>query len=46
MGDYQNRFRDVRPVIDKIFEFKIINQKILEYNQSVQYLFIYFQKAY
>ena len=25
---------------------KIINEKLWEYNQSVQYLFIYFQKAY
>jgi hypothetical protein len=31
MGDYQNGFRDGRSVI--------INKKIWEYNQSVQYLF-------
>jgi hypothetical protein len=43
MGDYQNRFRDGRSVIDNIFALKIINEKIWEYNQSVQYLFIDFQ---
>ena len=46
MGDYQNGFRDGRSVIDNIFALKIINEKIWEYNQSVQYLFIAFQKAY
>ena len=45
-GDYQNRFRDGRSVIDNIFELKIINGKIWEYNQTAQYLFIDFQKAY
>jgi hypothetical protein len=45
MGDYQNGFRDGRSVIDNIFTLKIINKKIWEYNQSVQYLFIDFQKA-
>jgi hypothetical protein len=45
-GDYQNRFRDGRSVIDNIFALKIINKKLWEYNQSVQYLFIDFQKAY
>ena len=35
MGDYQSGFRD-----------GIINEKLWEYNQSVQYLFIDFQKAY
>jgi len=45
-GDYQNRFRNGRSVIDNIFALKIINEKIWEYNQSVQYLFIDFQKAY
>ena len=44
--DYQNGFRDGRSVIDNIFVLKIINEKIWEYNQSVQYLFIDFQKAY
>ena len=46
MEDYQNGFRDGRSVIDKIFALKIINEKLREYNQSVQYLFIDFQKAY
>ena len=44
MGDYQNGFRDGRSVIDNIFALKIINEILWEYNQSVQYLFIYFQK--
>jgi len=46
MGGYQNRFRDERSVIDNIFAFKIINEKLWEYNQSVQYLFIDFQKTH
>jgi zona occludens toxin (predicted ATPase) len=46
MGDYQNRFRDGRSVIGNIFALKIINEKLWENNQSVQYLFIDFQKAY
>ena len=46
MGDYQNGFGDGRPVIDNISALKIINKKLWEYNQSVQYLFIDFQKAY
>jgi hypothetical protein len=46
MGDYRNKFRDRRSVIDTIFVLKIINKKLWEYNQSVQYLFIDFQKAY
>jgi hypothetical protein len=37
MGVYQT---------DKIFALKIINEKIWEYNQSVQYLFTDFQKAH
>jgi hypothetical protein len=45
MGEYQNGFRDRRSVIDNIFALKIINEKIWEYNQSVQYIFIDFQKA-
>jgi len=45
-GDYQNGFRDGRSVIDNIFVLKIIKEKIWEFNQSVQYLFIDFQKAY
>ena len=39
MGDYQNGFRDGRAVIDNIFALRIINKKLWEYNQSVQYLF-------
>jgi len=46
MGDYQNGFRDGRAVIDNIFALKIVNEKLWEYNQSVQYLFIDFPKAY
>jgi len=46
MGDYQNGSRDGRCVIDNIFALKIINKKLWEYNQNVQYLFIDFQKAY
>jgi len=45
-GEYQNGFRDVISVTDNIFALKIINEKILEYNQSVQNLFIDFQKVY
>ena len=45
MGDYQNGFRDGRSVINNIFALKIINEKLWEYNQSVQCLFIDFQKA-
>jgi hypothetical protein len=45
-GDYQNGFRDGRSVIDNIFALRIMNEKLWEYNQSVQYLFIDFQKAY
>jgi hypothetical protein len=40
-GDYQNGFRDGRSLIDNIFALKIVKEKILEYNQSGQYLFIY-----
>jgi len=43
---YQNGFRDGRSVIDNKFVLKIVNKKIWEYNQSVQYLFLDFQKAY
>ena len=46
MGDYQNGFRGGRSVIDNIFVLKIMNKKIWDYNQSLQYLFIDFQKAY
>jgi hypothetical protein len=46
MGDSQNGLRVERSVIGNIFVLKIINEKIWEYNQSVQYLFIDFQKAY
>ena len=45
-GDYQNEFRDGRYVIHNISALKIINEKTWEYNQSVHYLFIDFQKAY
>jgi hypothetical protein len=41
MGDNQNGFRDGRSVTDTISAVII-----WEYNQSVQYLFIDFQKAY
>jgi hypothetical protein len=46
VGGHQNRFGDGRSVIDNIFALRIINEKLWEYNQSVQYLFIDFQKAY
>jgi len=46
MGDYQNGFRYKRSVIDNIFALKITREKLWEYTQSVQYLFIDFQKAY
>jgi len=46
MGDYQNGFRDGRSVIDNMCALTITNEKIWEYSQSVQYLFIDFQKAY
>jgi hypothetical protein len=46
IGNYQNGFRDGRSVTDNIFALRIINEKLWEYNQSVQYLFIDFQKAY
>ena len=46
MGDYQNGYRVGRSVIDNIFALRIIKEKLWEYNQSVQYLFIDFQKAY
>jgi len=45
MGDCQNGFRDGRSVIDNIFALKIINEKLREDNQSVQYIFIDFQKV-
>ena len=46
MGDYQNGFRYGRSVTDNIFALKILNEKLWECNQSVQYLFTDFQKAY
>ena len=46
MGDYQNGVRDERSVTSIIFALKISNEKHWEYNQSVQYLFIDFQKTY
>jgi len=45
MGDYENGFRDGRSVIGNIFAMKIMNEKLWEYNYSVQYLFTDFQKA-
>ena len=45
-GDYQNGFRDGRSVTDNISALKIINEKVWEYNQSLQYLFNDFEKAY
>ena len=45
-SDYLNGFRDGRSVIDSLLVLKIMNEKIWEYNQSVHYLFIDFQKAY
>ena len=42
MGDYQNGFRDGRSVSDNIFALRIINEKLWEYNQGVQYLLIDF----
>ena len=44
--DYKNGFRDGRSVTDNIFALRIVNEKLWEYNQNVQYLFIDFQKAY
>jgi len=41
MGDYQNGYGDRRSVTDNIFALKIINEKLWEYNQIVQYLCIY-----
>ena len=46
MGDYQNGFGGGRLVTDSTFALKMINEKLWEYNQSVQYLLIDFQKAY
>jgi hypothetical protein len=46
LGDYKNVFRGGRSVIDNKSALKIINKKLWEYNQGVQYLFIDFQKAY
>ena len=40
MGDCQQRCRCGRAVIDNIFSLKIINEKLWEYNQSVQYLLL------
>ena len=45
-GDYQNGFRDGKICKLQHILLKIINEKIWEYNQNVQYLFIDFQKAY
>jgi len=46
MGDYQNGFRGGRSVIDNIYALETIKEKFWEYNHSVQYLFIDFQKEY
>jgi len=45
IGDNQNGFRDGRSVIGNIFVLKIIKERIWEYNQNVQYLFIDFHEA-
>jgi len=37
---------EMEDVIDNKFVMQIIKQKMGEYNQSVQYLFIDFQKTY
>jgi len=42
LGDHQNGFRDGRSLIDNIFALKIINKKLWEFVQIVQYLFIDF----
>jgi len=42
--DIQNGFGDGSSVIDNIFVLKIINKKIWEYSQIVQYLFIIFKR--
>jgi len=42
IGDYQNGFRDGISVSDNIFALKTINEKLWEYNQSVQHTFIDF----
>jgi hypothetical protein len=46
MGDCQNGFRNRRSVIENILALKITNKTLWEYNQSVQYLLLDFQKAY
>jgi len=46
MGEYKIGFRNGRSVIDNIFALQIINEKLWEYNQGVQYLFIDFRKSY
>jgi len=43
-GDYQNGLRDGRSVIDNIFVLKLINKKIWDYNQSVQYYLLIFKR--
>jgi hypothetical protein len=44
MGDYQNEFRDGRSVIDNVLALRIINEKLWEYNQSVQYYLLIFKR--
>jgi len=44
-GVLQNGFRDGRSVTDNMFVLKIINDKMWEYKQSAQYLFIDFSKG-
>ena len=46
IGEYKNGFGDGMSVIDNILVLKIINKKLWDYNQCVQYLFTDFQKAY
>ncbi|KAI5722453.1 hypothetical protein M8J76_008557 [Diaphorina citri] len=46
LGDYQCGFRGNRSTTDNIFAVKMINEKMWEFNRSVQYLFVDFSKAY
>jgi len=44
ISNYQNGFRDGRAVTDNILALKIINEKIWEYNQSVQVYLLIFKR--
>ncbi|KAI5718850.1 hypothetical protein M8J76_001122 [Diaphorina citri] len=46
LGDYQCGFRGNRSTTDNIFAVKMVNEKMWEFNRSVQYLFVDFSKAY